>query len=149
LYIYRFILLFNSFNFYLDFISSFLYIHRIHTITNFILLWYDIINHKQEKLIPSAQIEKDSMLYREGSDIVLQFFADKCKFEKGNKDLKVFATVLFAEFEQWKVEERVSQKVSKKEFYSRVDKLSGYSKDNKVTIDGERFRGWISIEINN
>ena len=110
----------------------------------FMLLEYYKI-YKEEGLQQPDQIRQDSLSYRVENDIVLQFINDKCQLEKGNRELRAFAIDLFREFEQWRRDEDITQKITKVKFYLRINSITGYDKEKKISIGNDSSRGWYGI----
>jgi P4 family phage/plasmid primase-like protien len=118
--------------------------------TEFILILLEYYKlYIAEGLKPSKKIEEDSKEYRLQSDIVIEYITEKCKFEKGNKNLRCKAVDLYNDFELYKRDEKINQTIKRGEFYKRIDKMTGYEKEKKIHINNSMQRGWYGIHMEN
>jgi P4 family phage/plasmid primase-like protien len=111
------------------------------TFMNILIKYYSQVVKEPE------EVKVKTNAYRVNNDIVEQFISERCQFAKGDKNLKSFSKELWGDFEVWIAEEEIQSKVKHKEFYSRIDKLTGYTRSKKVRIDEKNSTGWIGIQI--
>ena len=85
--------------------------------------------------------------YRLNNDIVNQFIEEMCDLQKNNKNYREFCVDLWNEFEFWKKENSIEDKLSQANFYNRIDYLTNYSNKKRIRKDDKNSRGWYGIKL--
>lgn len=106
-----------------------------------------LLDYYYKDIREPVEVQCKTNEYRLNNDIVNQFIEEMCDLQKNNKNYREFCVDLWNEFEFWKKENSIEDKLSQANFYNRIDYLTNYSNKKRIRKDDKNSRGWYGIKL--